>query len=58
LAPLKSFWRRCWLCFSFSRLFAPTRSFKRTFAIATAIEATLFVSVSFMVLPVAVSVDF
>jgi hypothetical protein len=48
LAPLRVFLAPLMaLLFLLSALFAPTRSFKRTFAIATAIEATLFVSVAF-----------
>jgi hypothetical protein len=48
LAPLRVFLAPLLaLLFLLSALFAPTRSFRRTFAIATAIEATLFVSVFF-----------
>jgi hypothetical protein len=48
LAPLRVFLAPLLaLLFLLSALFAPTRSFKRAFAIATAIEATLFVSVFF-----------
>jgi hypothetical protein len=48
LAPLRVFLAPLLAALFFlSALFAPTRSFKRTFAIATATEATLFVFVFF-----------